>query len=131
MSNEKNNQSINQIFNQSLNKSLDLIDEQTQNELSSIRRRVLQAAQEETPVDANHIAQNNTAVLSVHPLWRNKKITSIGLGFALAASFMLAVLMPNMQKNTSQDFSTDFALYTEVDPDWLADMDIAYALGDE
>jgi hypothetical protein len=131
MNNEKTSQSIDQAFNQSLNKSLGLIDEQTQNELLSIRRRVLQAAQEETAVDVNHIAQNNTAVLSVHTLWRNKKITSIGLGFALAASFMLVVLIPNMQKNTSQDFSTDFALYTEVDPDWLADMDIAYALGDE
>jgi hypothetical protein len=131
MNNEKTSQSINQAFNQSLNKSLDQIDEKTQSELSSIRHHALQSLQQETASDVNQNAQSDLVILSAHPLWKNKKITSIGLGVALAASFMLVVLMPNMQKNTSQDFSTDFALYTEVDPDWLADMDIAYALGDE
>jgi Protein of unknown function (DUF3619) len=131
MNNEKTNQSINQAFNQSLNKSLDQIDEKTQNELSSIRRHALQSLQQETASDVNGNAQSGVVVLSAHPLWKNKKIASMGLGFALAASLMLLVIMPNMQKNASQDFSTDFALYTEVDPDWLSDMDIAYALGDE
>lgn len=119
MNNEKTDQSINQTFSQSLNKSLKEIDDKTKAELASIRRGVLRSAESEV------------VILSAHPLWRNKKITSIGLGVALAASFMLVVLMPNIQKNTSHDFSTDFVLYTEVDPDWLADMEIAYALGDE
>jgi hypothetical protein len=131
MKNEKTNQSINQAFNQSLNKSLEKIDEKTQSELSSIRRHTLQSIQQETANDVNRNAQSDVMALSAHPLWKNKKVTSIGVGFALAASLMLAVIMPGMQKNPAQDFSSDFALYTEVDPDWLADMEIAYFLGDE
>lgn len=127
MSEEKLNQSINQV----LNKSLESIDGKTQNELSSIRRNVLQFAQEQTTPDVNHLAQNNTVVLSAHPLWKNKKIASLGLAAALAASVFLVVLMPGLQQHKTSDFSAEFALYTEVDPDWLSDMEIAYVLGEE
>jgi type VI protein secretion system component VasF len=127
MSEEKPNQSI----KHTLNKSLESIDEKTQNELSSIRRRVLQSAQEQTATDVNHLAQNNIAVLSVHPIWRSRKVASLGLAAALAASVFLVVLMPGLQQQKTQDFSAEFSLYTEVDPDWLSDMEIAYVLGEE
>lgn len=127
MNEEKFNQSINQV----LNKSLESIDEKTQNELSSIRHSVLQSAQEQTATDVNHLEQNNIAILSAHPLWRNKKIASLGLAIALAASVFLVVLMPGLKQHKTQDFSAEFALYTEVDPDWLSDMEIAYVLGEE
>jgi len=118
MSNENHNESINQAFNQSLNKSLESIDEKTKAELTSIRRGVLRSTESEV------------IILSAHPLWKNKKVASIGL--ALAASVMLVMVMPGiLQNNPVQDFSSDFVIYSEVDPDWLVDMEIAEALGDD
>jgi Protein of unknown function (DUF3619) len=132
MNNEKFNQSINQTFNQSLNKSLEEVDEKTKFELASIRRHALLSTQQETANEVNRNAQSDVVVLSGHPVWKNKKIASMTLATALAASVMLVMVLPGiLQKNSLQDFSADFALYTEVDPDWLADMEIAEVLGDE
>jgi uncharacterized circularly permuted ATP-grasp superfamily protein len=127
-----NNEKFNQTFNQALNKSLEEIDENTKSELSSIRRHALQSVQQETASDVNENIQSDVVVLSTHPLWKNKKITSVALGLALAASVMLVMVMPGiLQKNSTQDFSADFVLYSEVDPDWLADMEIAEVLGND
>lgn len=132
MNSEKTNQSVNQTFNQSLDKSLEGIDEKTKSELASIRRHVLQSVQQETANDVNRNMNSDVVVLSAHPLWKNKKVTSMTLGLALAASVMLVMVMPGiLQKNSTQDFSADFVLYSEVDPDWLADMEIAEVLGDD
>lgn len=129
MSNEK---LINQKFNQSLSKSLEEIDEKTKIELASIRRMALLSAKQETANEVNRNTQSDVVVLSAHPLWRNKKVTSMTLGLALAASVMLVMVMPGMlQKNTVNDFSSDFVFYSEVDPDWLMDMEIAEVLGDD
>lgn len=128
MSNEK----FNQTFNQSLNKSLEDVDEKTKMELASIRRHVLQSAQQETANDVNWNMNSDVVVLSSHPLWKNKKVASITLGLALAASVILVMVMPGiLQKNTAKDFSSDFVFYSEVDPDWLMDMEIAEVLGDD
>ncbi len=126
MSEEKFNQSI----NHALNKSLEEIDEKTKNESASIRHHALQSIQQETASDVSRNTESDVIILSAHPLWRNKKIRSIAL--ALAASLLLVVIMPGIvQKNSVQDFSSDFALYSEVDPDWLSDMEMLEVLGDD
>ncbi|MBK8187667.1 MAG: DUF3619 family protein [Cellvibrio sp.] len=128
MSNEKFNQSINQV----LNKNLEKIDQKTKMKLATIRRHALLSAQQETANDVNRNMNSYVVVLSSHPLWKNKKVASITLGLALAASVILVMVMPGiLQKNTAKDFSSDFVFYSEVDPDWLMDMEIAEVLGDD
>lgn len=125
-----NEEKFNQSINHALNKSLEDIDEKTKNELASIRHHALQSIQQETASDVNRNTESDVIILSAHPLWRNKKIRSIVL--ALAASLLLVVIMPGIvQKNSVQDFSSDFAFYSEVDPDWLSDMEMLEVLGDD
>ncbi len=131
MNNEKTDQSINQTFNQVLNRSLESIDEKTKTELALMRRDTLMTARVMAN-DVKHKSKSNPVVLSAHPAWKNKKVTSLAFGLALAASVLLVAIMPGvLQTNSAQDFSADFVLYSEVDPDWLADMDIAEVLVDD
>jgi len=116
---------FNQSIRESLNSHLIDIDPDVQKKLAEIRRSALSRADE-----MSRESQSSVVVLSRHSIWKNKKL--VGLGLAMAASFMLVAISPSVIHSTqSIDYSSDMLVYSEVDPDWVTDMDIAYALGDE
>lgn len=125
MNEKKLHEPINKILDDDLNN----IDANTLQELQEIRRKVIASVANETASSSNVNLQHDVVSLSISPLWRNGKFIFMGVVFVICLVWLL--MQAITQKNTPQDISLDFALYSEVDPDWLMDMEIADTFGDE
>lgn len=124
-----NEKKLHESVNQALDLELDKIDTKTLDELRTIRRNVIASATGEVVTSSHLHLQNGVASLSAHPEWRNKKWVFIGLVFVMCVTWIF--MQGITQQDASHDIPLDFALYTEVDPDWLMDMEIAETFGDE
>jgi hypothetical protein len=112
-----------------LNKSLAELDKDTVNHLANIRQQSLQSMDQPPQPMEQEVSENKGATLI--STWNSKKITAVSFGFALAASLALTVVIPTFVQHPAMEMHEDFTLYSDVDPDWLADMEIADTWGDE
>lgn len=124
-----NEKKLHESVNKTLDDELNNIDANTLQELRAIRRKVIASVANGTASNSNVNLQHDVATLSTSPLWRNRRFMFMGLAFVICVTW--ALMQGATQKNTSQDISLDFVLYSEIDPDWLMDMEIADTFGDE
>lgn len=107
-----------------LDDELDKIDAKTLEHLRAARREAINAGQPETAI--TQISGSGQLSLMLHPMWQQKN-------WLMALALVLCLTWVLVSKNflTSSDIAADFSFYSEVDPEWLMDLEIAELFGDE
>lgn len=111
-----------------LDDQLDKLDAPTLEKLRAIRRKAINAASPETAADLEVHVQSGQLTASNYFIWQQKKWILIGLAMTIG---LVLVLFNRPESVLHLDLSQDLALYSEVDPEWLIDMEIAEVFGDE
>lgn len=110
-----------------LDDQLDKLDAPTLEKLRAIRRKAIDSASQETAGGVEVHMQAGQLSGSHYFLWPQKKWILIGLVMTIG----LVLVLFNPPEPVHLDLSQDLALYSEVDPEWLIDMEIAEVFGDE
>ncbi len=111
-----------------LDTELDKLDAPTLEKLRAIRRSAIDSASASTAAGDEVHVQAGQLSLSRYFVWQQTKwiLTCLVLSLCLAL-----VLFKRSEPVVHMDVSQELALYSEVDPEWLIDMEIAEVFGDE
>lgn len=112
----------------SLDDQLDKLDATTVEKLRAIRRKAIDSASFETATGLEVHAHSNQLTASNYFFWQQKKWMLVGLVMSIT---LVLVLFNRPEPVVYLDGVMDLTLYSEVDPDWLIDMEIAEVFGDE
>lgn len=111
-----------------LDAELDKLDAPTLEKLRAIRRSAIDSASASSAAGVEVHAQAGQLSLSRYFAWRQTKWMLTGLALSIC---LVLVLFNRPEPVVQMDLSQDLNLYSEVDPEWLIDMEIAEVFGDE
>ncbi len=111
-----------------LDAELDKLDAPTLEKLRAIRRSAIDSASASSVAGVEVYAQAGQLSLLRYFVWRQTKWMLTGLALSIC---LVLVLFNRSEPVVQIDLSQDLNLYSEVDPEWLIDMEIAEVFGDE